>query len=267
MAISEQDKNLIAVLYTKGFDCREIGLRVNFSTSEVSKFLKKEIRIGKLDKEKVIEEFRKGTPLLKIANVNNLMYADVFSIVNAYRKKGYTYLTGTFSKKEGQKKFKLDKDFFQYLKAKSVIDAFAGTCKTYPKEVTLSNDINKAVKATYHMDANKFLNSLTQTADLVDLDPFGCCNNCWEQGIRLANRGIIITYGEVKVWRYHCKDYEYWGKILGENLKDYATSIHSLKYALIKRTIELGEEQGKKLRPWHVWMPMWTWLRVYYEIM
>lgn len=258
----------IKELYDKGLDCHDIGLQVNLTTSEVDKILREQIRIGKLDKAEILNRYKNNQSIRSIANQLNLMYDQVFNVVNEYRKNNYEYLQGKISGKEGQKKFQLDKDFVKYLQPKEILDVYAGTSNTYPKDITITNDINPKCNTKYHMDALEFCKqfSYDSTFDLVDLDPFGECNKVWKEGIRLANKGIIISYGELKTYRYHKGDSEYWKPILGKYNLDYINNIHSLKYALIKRTIELGVENGKNLIPWYIWLPTWTWMRVYYEI-
>lgn len=268
MEICDLKVREIDVLYSKGLDCHDIAVKLGMTTSQVSHILTTKIRLGKLDKETALKLFKEGSSMMQIANLQNIMYSDVFNFINQLRKKDYTYLESKLNKKEGHKKHQLDKEFVKFLKPTSILDAYAGNSKVYDSSITISNDINKEVKTQFHLPADKFLYEMSQqksSFDLVDLDPFGCCHDCWEMSIRLAGKGIIISYGEVPIWRYKCKDTFYWKKILGDYSK-YATNIHGLKYALISQTIAIGEKYHKLLIPWHISMPHWFWMRVYYAV-
>ena len=66
------------------------------------------------------------------------------------------------------------------------------------------------------------------------------------------------------IWRYHYKDSKYWSPILG-SYNNHIESIHDLKYALMGRTIEIGNELNKQLKIWNIFSTF-QFLRVYYVI-
>ena len=97
--------------------------------------------------------------------------------------------------------------FFHWVNPESVLDVYAGPISWYAgKDVKLtSNDYNQPGH-TYAMDASRLCAMMyaeRRTFDLVDLDPYGSAFDCFENALRIARHGLIITFGELghKRWK------------------------------------------------------------------
>ena len=254
----------IIKLYDKEVSLQDIGRPLGLKTGEIVKIICK-YKTGIVDKGQIISLFKQGIKMFPIAKQLNIPHFEVVRVLNGYRKKEKTYNKGKFGGYAN--KNKLDKEFVKFLSLNSILDVYAGDGKKYPKEITTTNDIDKKCKTAYHLDAIELLtNSAIEgyKFDLVDLDPYRSCWRGWKDAIDIAQKGIVISYGDLTVWRYHYQDKEFWNPILG-SYNNYIDTIHDLKYALISRTIEIGKELDKQLHIWNVFST-WQFLRVYYVI-
>lgn len=147
------------------------------------------------------------------------------------------------------KKYDYNKKFIELTQPHSVLDCFTGVANYYSKclsiPVVLTNDIDTTIKATYHMDYLKLLcqeYAKGSTFDVIDLDPFGSAYDGFDLAIKMANKGIVITFGEMGAKR--------WKRL------DYVASrydIHSIKEFtldnLIKKVQAIGLRNKKELTP------------------
>lgn len=116
----------------------------------------------------------------------------------------------TYNEYHLEHKYQSNQQFYEdFVKAKTCLDLYCGI-NSYWKNNTnmkvITNDKDKDVKADYHEDAFKLACKLFYQGrkfDIVDLDPFGSAYESFELAIRMAKRGLIITFGEMghKRWK------------------------------------------------------------------
>lgn len=154
-------------------------------------------------------------------------------------------------------------DFIQQINPKSVLDVYAGTESFYKSKCTnvVSNDKNKDSNTDYHLDALDFVCQMyidKRRFDLVDLDPFGSAYDCFDLAIKMADKGIVITLGEIGHKRFKRLDFvrRYYGI---ETLDDFTTN------KLVNHIIKIGERNKKALIP--VYVKDWRNIsRVYFKV-
>ena len=171
----------------------------------------------------------------------------------------------TYNEKHRCEKYDANISFFQYVKPKTILDAYCGTERWWMNNcegcAVISNDANKEIQATYNMPADKLIARLyadDYSFDLIDLDPFGSAYDCFDQSIKMAKRGIIITLGEMGHKRWKRLDFvkRYYGI---ESLSEFTTE------RLINEIIKIGRRNKKELVP--VIVKEWPRIsRVYFEI-
>ena len=118
----------------------------------------------------------------------------------------------TYNTPHLQEKYQINSNFLDHLNPTSILDAYCGQKSFYSKSpaTVYTNDKNPAIPALYHMDALHLLCHLytkKQTFDLIDLDPFGSAYDCFDLAIKMANKGLIITLGELGHKRFKRLDY------------------------------------------------------------
>ena len=154
--------------------------------------------------------------------------------------------------------------FIRKLNPKSILDLFAGNQSYYDRYENIkvvSNDRYNQ-NNTYNEDARDLLLSLNfykEKFDIVDIDPFGGAFDYIELSLMIANKGIIITYGEFGQKRYKRIDYV-----------EHRYNIDTLKKfnidKIIKETCKLGLRHKKKLTPIKILDSRKMIYRVYYKI-
>lgn len=172
-------------------------------------------------------------------------------------KKNDTYNTGHLVEK-----YKTNDEYYSYLQPKKVLDVYSGE-KHYWKNKCdcVSNDKNEEFEADYHLDSLKLLCKEYLEGnkyDLVDLDPFGSAFDCFDLAMKIATKGIIITYGEMGHKRWKRTDFV--RNTYGiETLEDFTIE------NLIAKTREIANHNHKDLSIWKVcnWPNI---SRVYFEI-
>lgn len=122
-------------------------------------------------------------------------------------------------------KNKTNKAFIEHIKPSGLIlDVYAGEESIYAGEgCVISNDKDEKCNTAYHLDALKFLCLMYAKgikADLVDLDPFGSAYDCFDLAVKMAQKGLVITLGELGHKRW--KRLDYVGRYYGiDNLEDF----------------------------------------------
>lgn len=144
-----------------------------------------------------------------------------------------------------EEKYSINADFISHIKPKSVLDVYCGVKNFYKDKVpkTISNDKDKSINADYNMDALKFVCLMYASGkkfDVVDLDAFGTSIECFDIAIKMAKKGIVVTFGELSCKRYKrldniCRHYDIY------NLNDLTTEnlIKNIKRKALKDKKEL----------------------------
>ena len=121
------------------------------------------------------------------------------------KKKNYIY-----NEKHIEKKYKSNNEFLNYMgnRIQTVLDCFCGENRYYTNRGYNSkdNDINKNIQDIMHLDINELLDKEileNNKYDLVDLDAFGATIIYLEKALKLADKGLIMTLGELghKRWK------------------------------------------------------------------
>lgn len=107
-------------------------------------------------------------------------------------------------------KYKHNKQFLEKVNAESLLDAFSGGVSWWKRNTALKvvdNDI-KIDGADYKLDAFDFLyQHRKKEFDIVDLDPFGSAYDCFDFALQIAQKGLIITFGEIVGRRFNRQDF------------------------------------------------------------
>lgn len=119
----------------------------------------------------------------------------------------------TYNKKHIEDKYTTNLLYYNELNPKTILDVYCGE-KSYWRNNTdaicVTNDKDKSIVADYHLDALKFLclNYVEGNKyDLIDLDPFGSAYECLDLAIKMANKGLIVTLGEMGHKRFKRLDF------------------------------------------------------------
>lgn len=181
----------------------------------------------------------------------------------------------TYNQLHVQQKYDTNRHFINILQPKTILDLYAGQVSYYLQlhkelrnlneqtfKTIVTNDKNKDFELNnYNDDALKVLCKLyyeSKKFDLIDIDPFGSGYECFDLAIKMAKKGIIITYGEMGHKRWKRLDYvERFYNI--NKLEDFTVDNFILK------TQEIGIQNKKKLNPAYIreWRNI---VRVYYTI-
>lgn len=156
------------------------------------------------------------------------------------KKKNYTY-----NEKHVDEKYETNNSFLEHVNPSSVLDVYAGQKSWYEGKCNcvVSNDKSPEAKTTFHLDALKFVcNQYYQgnKFDVVDLDPFGSAYDCFDLSIKMAKKGIVITFGEVGHKRWKRLDFvkRYYGI---ERIEDFKLD------KLIQEVQKIGIRNKKEL--------------------
>ena len=191
--------------------------------------------------------------------------------------KRLNFSTDTYNEKHRQDKYRCNRLFLAEINPKNILDVYAGN--SYYKKTTdikvIDNDI-KGTQTDFSLDAFDFLFKFKNMKfDLVDVDPFGSAFDCFDLALKIAQKGLIITFGEYghKRWRrsdyvkhrYNIKTYKDFnpnkfndyiikrGKIYNKDLsvfilKDYGNIMRTyFKIKIIKKSVS-GKEYYKKIK-------------------
>jgi hypothetical protein len=171
----------------------------------------------------------------------------------------------TYNIKHRELKYKLNDEFINYLNTKnvkSVLDVFSGNSyyKKYDFFLT-TNDIDKKHDTDFHLHSLKLMCKLfleNKKYDLIDLDPFGSAFDCFDIAIKMAKKGIIITFGEFGHKRF--KRYDFVGDRYNiNNIEDFKIE------KFINKVKEIGRNNKKLLTDIKI-LQETNILRVYFSI-
>ena len=171
--------------------------------------------------------------------------------------------TGNYNAPHVSEKYTTNEMFGELIQPKTVLDLYAGEYnfwKKLNKYDVVSNDI-KDFSTDYQMDAEKLLMKFfleNRKFDLIDLDPFGSSFDCFGLAVRLAKKGLIITFGEMGHKRW--KRLDFVSKRYGINsLEDFSVN------KMIEKVVMIGRRYKKTLKP--IYIKNWRNIaRVYFQI-
>lgn len=116
----------------------------------------------------------------------------------------------SYNDKHRNLKYEYNKQFIKKIKVKSILDVYSGGVSWWKKNTSLNvtdNDL-KIDGADFKMDAFDFLfKHKSNTFDIIDLDPFGSAFDCFDLAIQMADKGLIITFGEIVGRRFNRQDF------------------------------------------------------------
>lgn len=148
-----------------------------------------------------------------------------------------------------EEKHAINEMFVQYIEPRCVLDVYAGKKSFYEGRCgVIANDKDKDAETPYHLDALKFcckMYSQGLKADIVDLDPFGSAYDCFDLAVKMAQKGLVVTFGELGHKRW--KRLDYVGSHYGiERLEDFTLD------RLIKEVQAIGRRNKKLLKVYAV---------------
>lgn len=119
----------------------------------------------------------------------------------------------TYNEHHLRDKYQCNVEYYNRLKPDTVLDLFCGV-KSYWRTNTTAkvttNDQNEDVQADYHERAEMLIHRLYYEGnkyDVIDLDPYGSAYDCFDLAIKMATKGLIITFGELGHKRWKRLDY------------------------------------------------------------
>jgi hypothetical protein len=202
----------------------------------------------------------RGLNMEQIAECLNRSLASIFNKLKRHGKSSKKY-----NEPHLNKKIDLNHKFIDLIKPGSVLDVYSGEKSFYLNKVNevVANDLYLGAGNEFHykLDALEFLCTIYPTKkrfDVVDLDPFGSAYDCFDLAIKMANKGLIVTFGEMGHKRFKRLDFvarHYGIKDLNEFTID----------ALINHICTIGSRNKKMLVP--VYIGNWRHIsRVYFAI-
>lgn len=176
---------------------------------------------------------------------------------------------GTYNKNHIEEKYNLNDKFLKYLKKDgkigAILDAYSGRNPFWVKYDNdkedirvLTNDINENYPAKLHFPAEdlvKVLHEQKYGFDIVDLDPFNTPMGCFDDAVKICNRGLIMTFGDKR------------GIMSNKNLakERYGCRVYNER-KIIQHYIRRAKKFGVNLRVWKFVKWKMTW-RVYFKVL
>ena len=164
--------------------------------------------------------------------------------------KRHTKKNNTYNKDHVEGKYEDNELFINTLDSvSSLLDVYCGVHSYWKNKHTeidvITNDKDKDIVADYHIDSLKLLCQeyiKGSKYDVIDLDPYGSAYESFDLAIKMAKKGLIITYGEMghKRWKrldYVSKRYDI------DSIEDFTIE------KLIEKTILIGKRNKKELTP------------------
>ena len=159
-----------------------------------------------------------------------------------------------YNEKHRLEKYETNRLFLDIIKPKNVLDLFSGEKSFYFERVNslTTNDSNNSFNTNFNEKAEKLICRLyyeNKKFDLIDIDPFGSAFDCFDLSIKMATKGLIITFGEMGHKRFNRIDFV--KRYYGINSLDEFTIEN-----LIREVQKIGLRNKKNLIPvqiknWH----------------
>ena len=120
----------------------------------------------------------------------------------------------TYNEHHAMDKYACNKEFADMIQPNSLLDLYCGVKSWWKSNqvggVIVTNDAEPMYEADYHEKAEMLIHKLYYDGcryDVIDLDPYGSAYECFDLAIKMANKGIIITFGEMGHKRWKRLDY------------------------------------------------------------
>jgi len=154
---------------------------------------------------------------------------------------------GTYNKGHVADKYACNAQYLSVMQPKSVLDIYCGERSWWSSQMggVETNDINASFNADHHERAEMLIHKLYyegKTYDVIDLDPFGSAYECFDLAVKMATKGIVVTFGELGHKRWKRLDYvrRYYGI---DNMRDFTLD------GLMQHLQTIAERNKKQLIP------------------
>jgi hypothetical protein len=105
-----------------------------------------------------------------------------------------------YNRENRPEKYAANKKFLDLIQPKSVLDVYAGNSWWREQfENTVTNDKDSRFSNDYQLDALDLLCKIKiegKKFDIVDLDPYGSAYDQFDLALKIAKRGLIVSFGE-----------------------------------------------------------------------
>ena len=115
-----------------------------------------------------------------------------------------------YNPKHRDMKYQANQQHFDLIQPATVLDLYAGNSWYQGRAATWTNDKDPRFNTDQHEDALVALcqqYAAGKQYDLVDLDPYGSAYDQFDLAIKIAKKGIVITYGELGHKRFRRYDF------------------------------------------------------------
>lgn len=153
----------------------------------------------------------------------------------------------TYNKGHRADKYAKNKEFFDMIEPKSVLDLYAGNSfyRDLGIKNLITNDTDISFNTNTHVKAFDLLCKLwleERRFDLIDLDPYGSAAEELSLAIKMARKGLVITLGEMGHVRWKRLDFvsKWWGI---DRLEDFTSD------NIVREIIKIGKRYRKQLTP------------------
>jgi hypothetical protein len=114
--------------------------------------------------------------------------------------KRLTKTNDVYNQKNRDIKYSANKEFAELVNPASVLDVYSGNSWWLQNGYkTVTNDIDAKFKTDFSLDALDLLCTMKlqgKKFDLVDLDPYGSAYELFDLAVKLAKKGIVVSFGE-----------------------------------------------------------------------
>ena len=201
----------------------------------------------------------KGFNMTKIAECLERSLASVSLKLKRHKKD-----TTKYNEPHKELKYQKNAEFLSLIAPNTILDVYSGEVSWYTgKANVISNDklLGTTSHEHYNLDALDLICTMflkKAKFDLIDLDPFGSAFDCFDLAIKMAEKGIVITLGEMGHKRWKRTDFV--GRYYGINTMETFNTEN-----VVGQIIGIGERNKKKLVP--VFICDWRNIsRVYFKI-
>jgi hypothetical protein len=115
--------------------------------------------------------------------------------------KRMTKTDDSYNDKNRGLKYAANQFFLDTVQPKTVLDVFAGNSfyKNVEGLTVTDNDKDEKFDTAYHLDALKLLCSFYvegKKFDVIDIDPYGSAYECFDLALKMAKKGVVVSFGE-----------------------------------------------------------------------